>query len=621
VNYADFIRSKLTTVPPTGLATVPALHPSLFPFQADLVTWALKRGRAAIFCDTGLGKTRQQLEWARCVAESTGGRILVLTPLAVAAQTVREASTIGIEARQVRTEHDVREATERILVTNYDRLHLMPASEFAGVVLDESSIIKNSDSKTLAALMSAFEQTPFRLCATATPSPNDYTELGTHAEFLGVCSREEMLAEFFCHDGGETQKWRLKGHARTAFWRWVSTWGALLRRPSDLGYDDAGYALPPLTVETHMIAADPEETKKSGLLFAEPALTLTERRDARRSTTDKRVAMCAELVMGGMSWLGQKSTENSTCETTTSAPRATGRPPQESRESDTTPPSEPSTPLARNSGPRRARKLGRGKLPTLDSEQSNACESTELPLQTEIACSESKAGVAPFAEEQCQSTPTKDETEGAFTSTTATPPASSEASSAHPATSESESSATIQKGSKPQLDTFVVWCELNDEQNKLARIFGDECVSIMGADDNFTKELMIGQFLRGEKRIMLTKPSIAGMGLNLQFCHRMAFVGVTDSFERTYQAIRRCWRFGQKHPVDVHFFASELEGAVVENYQRKERDAVAMSEQLSAETRDAVKAEVRGSHRVTNAYEPARIVMPEWMKKREPESD
>jgi hypothetical protein len=464
-DYETFVASKLTRVPSTGLSEVPELHESLFPFQRDLVTWALRRGRAAIFCDTGLGKTRQQLEWARCVAHATSGRVLILAPLAVAAQTVREAATIDVQAKQARYPGDL-ESGEQIIVTNYDRLHLFDPAMFTGVVLDESSIIKNHQAKTLDALMQAFAGHAFKLCATATPSPNDYTELGTHAEFLGVCSREEMLAEFFCHDGSDTSKWRLKGHARIAFWRWVSTWGALLRRPSDLGYDDSGYILPELTVSTTTIPADPEETKASGLLFAEPASTLTERRQARRSTTDKRVALCVEHVKG----------------------------------------------------------------------LTDAC---------------------------------------------------------------------------------IVWCELNAEQDALHDAFGDECASVQGSDDTFTKELRLNRFLSGEARILVSKPAICGFGINMQIAHHMAFVGVTDSFEKTYQAIRRAWRFGQRHPVDVRFFASELEGAVVENYRRKEKDAIAMAEQLSLETRDAVRAEIFGSSRMTNAYTANRFPMPKWLTRRE----
>lgn len=460
-DYSAFVSRKLTTTPATGLATVPELNASLFPFQRDLVAWALRRGRAALFADTGLGKTAMQLEWARCVATHAFGDVLVLAPLAVAAQTAREGERLGIPVKVCRDQGDVEHGVN---VTNYDRLHRFDPSKFVGVVLDESSIIKHHDAKTLARLLEAFRATPFKLCASATPSPNDYTELGTHAEFLGVCSRVEMLAEFFVHDGGSTQDWRLKGHARAAFWRWMSTWAALLRKPSDLGYPDGGYDLPALNVHQHTIAADPEQVKAQSLLFAEPARTLTERRNARKSTIDARVAECAALVKAD----------------------------------------------------------------------------------------------------------------------------------AH--------------------EPWIIWCELNAEAEALVEAIGPSAVEIRGSDDPLLKEGRLRAFSDGEIRVLVTKPKIAGFGLNWQHCARMAFVGVNDSWESYYQAIRRCWRFGQKRAVDVHIFASELEGEVAKNLQRKERDALAMAEQLSAETRDAVRAEVRGLTRSTNDYAPSvAMTLPAWL--------
>jgi len=463
--YASFVSRKLTRAPATGLETVPELHASLFPFQKDLVAWALRRGRAALFADTGLGKTAMQLEWARHVAAHYAdgtGHVLILAPLAVAAQTAREGERLGIPVTVCRDGADVQPGVN---ITNYDRLHRFDPSDFDGVVLDESSIIKHHDAKTLQILLDAFEATPFKLCATATPSPNDYTELGTHAEFLGVCSRVEMLAEYFVHDGGETQKWRLKGHARAAFWRWMSTWAALLRKPSDLGYEDAGYDLPPLNVHQHTIAADPEQVKSQGLLFAEPARSLTERRAARKSTLSARVKRCADVVLA-----------------------------------------EPN-------------------------------------------------------------------------------------------------------------ESWVVWCELNAEADALVEALGPSTIEIRGSDEPILKEARLVSFGRGEFKVLVTKPSIAGFGLNWQHAARMAFVGVKDSWESYYQAIRRCWRFGQKRPVEVHVFASELEGEVVKNLQRKERDAIAMAEKLSAETRDAVRAEVRGLTRQTNEYSPSvAMAVPAWLQ-------
>lgn len=467
-DYTAFVSKKLTRQPPTGLGVIPELHASLFPFQRDLVSWALRRGRCALFADTGLGKTAMQLEWAKHVASHTKGDVLILAPLAVAAQTAREGERLGIPVAVCRSEADLQPGVN---ITNYDRLHRFDPARFVGVVLDESSIIKHHDAKTLATLLEAFRATPFRLCATATPSPNDYTELGTHAEFLGICTRAEMLAEYFVHDGGSTQDWRLKGHARGAFWRWMSTWAALLRKPSDLGYDDAGYDLPELRVTQHTIAADvadlnaKKEAGQQTSLFAEPAKTLTERRTARKGTLDERVRRCAEAV-----------------------------------------------------------------------------------------------------------------------------------------------------GAEPG-EPWIVWCELNAEADALVEALGPSAVEIRGSDEPLLKESRLVAFSAGEIRILVTKPSIAGFGLNWQHAARMAFVGVKDSWESYYQAIRRCWRFGQKRPVEVHVFASELEVEVVKNLRRKERDALAMAEQLSAETRETVRAEVRGQTRQTNDYKPAvAMTVPSWMK-------
>jgi superfamily II DNA or RNA helicase len=458
MSYDDFVATKLVHVAPTGIARVPKLGDHLFPFQKDLVTWALRRGRAAIFADTGLGKTRMQIEWARRVSKHCEGPVLILAPLAVAPQTAREGAAMSVEVRVCRELEDVGAG---INVTNYDRLHKFDPSKFCGIVLDESSIIKHQNSKTFAALTEAFGATPFRLCATATPSPNDYTELGTHAEFLGMCTRAEMLAEFFCHDGGETQVWRLKGHARKAFWRWVSSWGALLRKPFDLGYADDGYALPPLNVHHHTLDADAETVKKSGYLFAQEATDLMARRQARRASLSARVQRCADLV--------------------------------------------------------------------------NA-----------------------------------------------------------------------------DREPWVVWCDLNDESDELAAGIPD-AVEIRGSLDVDEKERRIVDFGEGRTRVLVSKASMTGFGLNWQHCARMAFVGVTDSWEAYYQAVRRCYRFGQTRAVDVHIFASEIEGSVVKNLQRKEADARRMAEELSAETRDAFRAEIGGSVRTVNAYAPGAVRMPAWL--------
>lgn len=459
MDYSDLIARKLSLVPPTGITGELSIPYSLFDHQRALVKWALRRGRAAIFADTGLGKSRMQLAWASEVLRHTGMPVLILAPLAVAAQTVGEGAEIGVDVRHVRDQSGV--TGPAIYITNYDRLHLFDAGVFGALVLDESSCIKHHTAKTFAHLCEAFRDTPYKLCATATPAPNDWTELGTHAEFLGICTRAEMLAEYFIHDGAETQVWRLKGHARAQFWRWVSTWGAMVRRPSDLGFSDDGYILPPLEMFQHEIDF---EIIQEGQLFGTEAQSLSERRHARKLSVMKRVQACAARVNA-----------------------------------------EPSEP-------------------------------------------------------------------------------------------------------------WVVWCDLNAEGDALTAAING-AVQVAGSDDIDTKERRLMDFAAGRSRVLVSKPSICGWGLNWQHSARMAFVGVTDSYESFYQAVRREWRFGQARQVQVHVFASKAEGAVVANIRRKEADGAVMAEQLSAETREAVMAEVVGLKRESNTYNATRrIAVPSWLR-------
>lgn len=463
MDYQEFIAKKTELAIPTGIEAPFDLPASLFDFQRDLVEWALKRGRAAIFADTGLGKSRMQVAWAHEVHKRTGLCVMILAPLAVAQQTIAEAESIGITITRCRESADVQPGLN---ITNYDRIHKFDCSQFGAVVLDESSCIKHHTAKTLQTLIDSFGHCPFKLCATATPAPNDWTELGTHAEFLGVCTRSEMLAEFFVHDGGETQTWRLKGHARHLFWRWVSTWGAMIRKPSDLGYDDSRYELPPLNVIDHIVETDESKLADNGMMFALEASTMSERREAKKASLDARVNQCAEIV--------------------------------------------------------------------------NASS-----------------------------------------------------------------------------DTWVIWCELNAEADALKAAIPD-AVEIRGPDDADVKEQRLADFAAGKTRVLITKASITGWGLNWQHCHETAFVGVSDSYEGYYQAIRRFWRFGQKMAVNVHRFASDLERAVLKNLERKHADAMKMGEQLAAETREAVTAQTRGMTRTVNDYKAnSKVKAPSWLKTEE----
>ncbi len=457
-DYQRFIESKRVADKATGISKVPLLNSKLKPHQHDIVTWALRRGRAAVFAGTGLGKTFMQLEWARVVSEHTELPVLILAPLAVAAQTQREGAKFGIEVKHV---HDQSEVASGINVTNYDRLEKFDCSKFGGIVLDESSILKAHDGKTRNQIINAFSGTAFRLACTATPAPNDYMELGNHAEFLGVMTQEEMLAMFFIHDGGETQKWRLKGHAESEFWKWMCSWAVMLRKPSDLGYPNEGYDLPELSM--HQITVDVDQDRAQDTLFVMEAATLQERLQERRMTINERCEAAAEIIK-----------------------------------------------------------------------------------------------------------------------------------------------------SKPD-ESWLVWTNLNDEAEMIAQMVGG--INVQGSDKPDVKEKNLMRFTDGEIRVLVSKPSIAGYGMNWQHCANMVFVGLNDSFEQLFQAIRRCWRFGQTRAVNVYLVAAETEGRVVSNLKRKEADAERMAEMMVAHMQDITVAELRGTERVKTEYNAATSLhIPTWLE-------
>jgi superfamily II DNA or RNA helicase len=420
-DYQKFLESKTHRGAMAGFDPV-FMAPGLFDFQQSIVDWAVRLGRAAIFADCGLGKTPMQLTWAQNVVEKTNKPVLILTPLAVAQQTIRESAKFGVEAVHRR---DGMKSKDRIVVTNYERLHYFNPADFSGVVLDESSILKCFTGKTRMELTSAWKDTPYRLACTATPAPNDLMEIGNHAEFLGVMRGCEMLSAFFINDPGSVGKYRLKGHAAKSFWQWVSNWAAYLRKPSDLGFKDDGYDLPPLRIHDTTIDAAPEV---DGQLFPSQAFTLKERQSARRNTIQARSEVVAEIAN------------------------------------------------------------------KLDS-------------------------------------------------------------------------------------PFIAWCNLNAESDCLKSLIPD-CVEVRGSDSDSAKEDRLNAFANGQVRVLVSKPSIAGMGMNFQHCSSMAFTGLSDSFEQYYQAVRRCWRFGQNNPVDCWIVTDLTEGAVVENVRRKEADANLMAEQM-----------------------------------------
>lgn len=284
--YNEFLKGKRISIESSGFDAT-GISSRLFDFQRDIVKWAVKKGKCAVFAGTGLGKTLMQLEWARHIHNRNNKQVLILAPLAVASQTVQEGQKFGIDVTLCRSQEDVRTG---INITNYDMLHKFDPSAFDGIVLDESSILKSFTGKVRNQIIESFASTPYKLACTATPAPNDHMELGNHAEFLGVMNRSEMLAMFFVHDGGDTSQWRLKGHSIGAFWEWMASWAVMLTNPSDLGYENNGFDLPLLEV-------NPVVVDKTGYRVKE-AQTLTERRDARRNSLDKRVAAAVNLVYG-----------------------------------------------------------------------------------------------------------------------------------------------------------------------------------------------------------------------------------------------------------------------------------------------------------------------------------
>ncbi len=289
MGYTDFIKTKELKFESVGFVPSEKLNSYLFDWQRDIVTWALKKGRACLFEDCGLGKTIQQLEWANQVVLNTGRSVLILAPLAVSEQTIREGQKFGIKVIEYcgETEHPV------IQINNYEQLHNIDPSIFSGIVLDESSILKSFSGKYRNLIIDSFRTTPFKLACSATPSPNDYMELGNHAEFLGVMSYSEMLSMFFINDSGDVGKWRLKKHAKEKeFWKWLASWAIMITSPADIGYDSFGFDLPPLRFIEHKI---PYIGKNIGF-FVELAQTMPDRRQVRKESIKKRCEKVAEIV-------------------------------------------------------------------------------------------------------------------------------------------------------------------------------------------------------------------------------------------------------------------------------------------------------------------------------------
>ena len=454
--YKEFIKSKEVEAINDGIAFDDTeLNDRLMPFQRDIVSWALRKGRAAIFSDCGTGKTLMQISFADVICKHTGGNALILCPLSVAEQTKKEGAKFGIKTRICREQSDVQSG---INIANYEILGHFDASAFNCVVLDESSILKSFTSSTRNELIDAFARTPYKLCCSATPAPNDFSELGNTVEFLGIMSRSEMLATYFIHDGSDTSKWRLKGHGVSKFWEFVAHWAVCVRNPADLGYPNDSFVLPDLNIIEHIVASPPTD----GYLVPMRAETLSERRNARKESMGTRVDKARRLVMS-------------------------------------------------------------------DDDQ------------------------------------------------------------------------------------WLVWCDYNAESSALHSEIPDS-TEVVGSDQPSFKAEAAMRFADGDIRVIVSKPSIYGFGMNFQNCHHMIFCGISDSYEQFYQAVRRCWRYGQPVPVDVHIIISEAELNVLDNIKRKQADMDTMQNKMVELMRDVTMSEIKRTTRITTDYKPKeRMVLPTWI--------
>ena len=454
MNYQEFLKTKEYTYQNTGFdIELEELNSNLFDFQKQIVKWALKKGRCALFLDTGLGKTICQLEFANQVCCRENGKALILAPLAVSKQTKKEGEKFGIEVNICRTQEDVKDG---INITNYEMINHFNPSEFVCVVLDESSILKATLGKMSNQIIDMFRFTPYKLACTATPSPNDYIEFGNHSDFLNVMSRTEMLATFFINDAKENQ-WRMKRHAENKFWEWLASWAMVVKNPADIGYPDERYNLPILNIQ-HIII---DSKVKRGQLLPVVAKDLQERREARKESLVDRVNKVGELI--------------------------------------------------------------------------------------------------------------KD------------------------------------------MDSCLVWVDFNDESELIHKQYN--MIEVKGSDtDKHKEDSMIG-FADGDIKFLVSKPSICGFGMNFQKCHNMIFCGISDSYEKFYQAVRRCYRFGQEKEVNVYVIISQRELSVLNNIQKKQAQHERMSYEMVSRTSEILKNEIHSTMKITEDYIAEQIVkIPSWLK-------
>lgn len=454
MDYTTFLQRKIVRQKPSGFEPV-AMNRKLFEWQKQCTAFAIRRGRAALFEDCGLGKTAQQLEWARQVHSHTGNPVLILAPLAVSAQTKAEGEKFGINVHIARSGEDI---INGINITNYEILHKFNPSVFSGVVLDESSILKSYMGKTKRLIVDSFKETPYRLACSATPAPNDLMELLNHAEFLDVMKSSEALSIWFIADQSNSGKYRLKGHAACDFWDWVASWAICMEKPSDIGFSDDGYILSKLNVIDIVLKTDQIENGR----LRDIDLSATGFYKEKAYTADARIKETARIV-------------------------------------------------------------------------------SEL-------------------DDQC-----------------------------------------------------VVWCDTNDEADRLKALIPN-AVEIRGADKSARKESAAYDFVKGNFRVLISKPTIFGYGLNFQNCHNTVFCGLDYSFENYYQAVRRFHRFGQAKPVNVYRVLGDTENSILKTIERKALQKAEMQESMAQAMKQSQIANLQGLRAFRMSVSRNDYEVPTWLR-------
>ena len=595
-------------------------------FQRDCVEYACRRGRSALFADTGLGKTLMQLSWAHRVMSYTNKPVLVLAPLCVAQQTVGEGKKFGIDAEYMRTTTDT---DCMIHVTNYEMLKNFSPENYSGIVLDESSILKGMNGKLRKAITDFATTIPYRLSCTATPSPNDFMELGTQSEFLGIMSQTEMLATFFIHDGSDISKWRLKGHARKKFWEWLATWAIVIRTPADLGYEDAGYTLPKLHIIEHVI-----ETEATNGLFIDIAQGLQDRNKARRESVDLRAQKAASIMQEwdcGIAWCNLND-ESELISKLTGACEVTGSMTPHEKELSMLwfmgdndleligkkvskcQIKHISSNTMKKTSKKELKNQENGNQKTQNTEK-NTCESTESKilksgLQPKKSDKEktnleendmlkiqniekSKSKQLSNSTNQTQKLDlNKDINNTGLMLTTTEEFCLSKMEDAQFA---DQKILDVQRKNDSMLTTAI-------KQESLEDCFAQTVIKQLESSEIVQRCSELQQIT--SKKLLVSKPKIFGYGLNLQHCNKMLFLGLSDSWEAFYQAVRRCYRFGQTKEVFVHVIISDREGAVLSNIKRKREQDEQMRAEMQAIMGDLVRANIKKSTVEKAEYNP-----------------